>query len=734
MDVIRLNNLLSIGFTLVIITLLIAMVSPVSASGTWKIENYIDVDFDVEMQSATSFDITAEVYVNKLTLTGSGTIYTHSDIASIASTNPEMLGAIKQELKILLTTTLSETFKNADISSQNILLDYDNGKFYDQLSVNLTSEFFDLNESVDAYDLVNGLIDVGAIVDYNFELCALPGWNNTYLFNLGPMVDYASTNGLVDEDTIEWDVRNFDGESPIRSADLSIRARSPTGTCDGEDVLIEFNLDARNEKTSLSSNINANVIDISKYDVLPSFISNITYVPSDGIRLLVANGLLSLDEFYESSFVPIKNQITSIIESSLFNQTLDMKFSWDDETSADILEPYNVKDMDSNPSFIGIFTDEEVDLKLYGQSIRAVFGLVNSGATSNVSQNDINFGDDIEKIGYPYSVNLLMPEDVSLNEENIFTWNDTISFSGMLSSKNATIHSEADIKTIIEIEVESTDLNLISFFTGHTELNLGLHLREVNNYNVSPLPDVFSLPDKISLDFLTSDAFRLCINEMVFDQEDVNDFLSSEKDNFIRNVKEIFPEITAQGNVNKKTFEKSLIWDNDINSMDAQNPVKTESYSHTSQGASFDLSIIPPGVKIPSQRYNFTSMEGKTVTYKMIFPSGLNIVAEDTLDKVVVNQDENGKYYFEISFDASEQILEDIVKLRLIPSGLFILGILMPCILSLIITIILIVVIVLIRRKRKGRIKQPKKAPEESYEEGYENEDYYVPPQPPSKK
>ncbi|ENO12083.1 hypothetical protein MBGDC06_00144 [Thermoplasmatales archaeon SCGC AB-539-C06] len=85
--------------------------------------------------------------------------------------------------------------------------------------------------------------------------------------------------------------------------------------------------------------------------------------------------------------------------------------------------------------------------------------------------------------------------------------------SGKFESDIATNYSNEKIDTLVEIEVSSTDLNLLSFFTSGTEMNLGLFLQETRKYGVTVVPDDFSLPEKISIDYLNSDAFRLCVEE-----------------------------------------------------------------------------------------------------------------------------------------------------------------------------------------------------------------------------
>jgi len=165
--------------------------------------------------------------------------------------------------------------------------------------------------------------------------------------------------------------------------------------------------------------------------------------------------------------------------------------------------------------------------------------------------------------------------------------------------------------------------------------------------------------------------------------------------------------------------------------MDDDTPVKTALYAHSSYPVSFDLSFLPPGFNIPIKKFNFTGLPNQEVTYRMIFPHGISVEVSDPFNKSVVKQTRDEKYYIEIKFSASESDLTVEVSCKMVPSVLFIMGVFLPCIMSLFIAIILIVIIYIIRKKRKG--KKVETPIEEEDLTGYEEEDYYIPPPPESK-
>ena len=129
-------------------------------------------------------------WVEKIILTGRDVVYDSNDIESLANENSLILGAIENELSVLTSLTLTESFKNAEIYAKNVLPTYENHKFYDNFVVNLTANFFELNNSVNSYELVNGILDMGANMTYSIDLYAKQGWNNTYEFILSKKMSF----------------------------------------------------------------------------------------------------------------------------------------------------------------------------------------------------------------------------------------------------------------------------------------------------------------------------------------------------------------------------------------------------------------------------------------------------------------------------------------------------------------------------------------------------------------
>jgi hypothetical protein len=699
------------------------------------------------MKSATDFKIGCDISVNKIKLTGSGKTYTSDQIEAISTTNQLLLGAIANELQISINETISKSFEKSIVNALNEIPTYENKKFHDDFTVNLTSIFFDMNETVNAHNFVNGVLDMGAKVAYTFNLKAESGWNNTYTITLPTFMNRTYTNGKVlEKRVVSWELENGGGLSPGKAAEITVERVNPTTPrSNTEDILLEFELDAGDAKhINLKTNVLAKSVDIGGYNILPNFVTNLDFVTSDGIRLFIENGLTSWDDLYQKTIKPVEINITSTIEKSSLNQTLNMVFSWDPETTTNCSIPYEITNMNEEPPIKAGLLASDISLKIDNIRARAVFGLIDAGATANISASDINFGDKLSEIGYPYSGSFYLPDNISLAGEKIYTWNQSKSISGEFNSEDAPKYSNEKINTVIEIDFSGLDLNLFGLFTGKTELTSKLYMKEANNYYVTTLPNEFNgdLPNKVTLNYLNSDAFRLCVEENVFKQEKIYTFLDNEKSLFENRLASLLPGLKISGLVKRDDFDRSLLWDGDITNMDADIPVTTASDAHSSYPVTFGISFSPPKFEITEQSLSLTGLQNQNVTYRIVLPRGTTMEASDSLNRLVPGKTTDGRDYIEISFDASESGRTDIVSFKIVPSPLFALSIFLPCIVCLIIAVVLIIAILIIRKKRKGfggKRSRPKKTKEseedkEEESEGYEEQEYYVPPPPSSKK
>ena len=696
-------------------------------------QSVVDASFNVEFETATSLKIRVNMYVYELIVFDK--TYDHSELHIIASSSnhsdAETLGAIKLTLRNLLKNQIKNSFKNATVAATIEKPSYESTYFFDEYTVNLTSSFFKLNEAVNAQNLINGVLDLDAIVYYIFNLQAEHGWNNTYIFTLPDYIKYRYTTGVVESGKIKWAIKNKEGKFPNFEAELSLQFVEPsTALKTHEDVDLEFILDASNiNLIDLKTRIKLDTIEIKSYKVVPDFITQLDYLTSDGLRLFIENGLLSLKEIYNNTVNPIENLCRSTIKNSSFNQTLDMLLKWDPVTTTNCSNPYNISNMNDFPPLISESVDKNIRLTICDISNRAFFGLINSGGRANISSDDINFGDDLSTIGLDYHIVFQFPKNITLEENNSYVWNDSNPISGEFVSDISPKYSDEEIEAYVEIDISKMDLDLPSFFTGKTKLTTSSHVFQETYLKVIKFPPEFYISEKINLPYLNSDAFRLCTEENVFNSESIDAYLNNKKIVFDARLSNILDNLTIKGNVNKDDFYDSLTWDGDVFNMDGINPIKASIYSNNIFSIPFNLSFWPPNISISNQMYYLKGSDEYPIRYKIIFPKGISVKTAELPNKTIVQGETNdGRTFLEMSFLKDETDSETI-KCELTASALYMIGLFVPCLLSLILVIVLVAVVFFIRKKKKGRkIKK-----EEHDQTGYEDQEYYVPPPPSSK-
>ena len=689
-----------------------------------EILNLVDAVFEVEFESGTELKLDITMDVRKIT---TDKTYFGSEIGSASQ---QELGAFRLKLYLMLESQLDEIFNFANLLNFT-MPEFDGDSFKESLQIKLTNSFFKVNESINIDDFINGLLDMGAVIDYFFKLKAESGWNNTYNFIFPTEIIYnrTNTNIIVGNNIIQWEVINGSGLQHSKLAEISLKYTNPTThKISNEDIDILFELDTRNfNQTLFSANVLAKKISIKEYNILPDFITNLNFVSADGIRLLIDNGLLGWENFYNITIQPVLENILDEITHSPFNQTIDAIFLWDVNSTLNCTNPYDPSNMNCDPPIRVSLVDNDVNLKIFNISSRTLIGLVQAGANASLTPSDINFGQGLENLLHDYSGIIYFPKSISLEGSNPYNWTKDDPIMGEISSYSSPKYNIEEKNTVLTIDISNTDLNLLSFFVGSPELNLGLSIDESQYYYVTKTPEEFSIPQKINLQYLNSDALRLCIEE-VFDPDDISSFLQNEKTFFENRIINILQCGEIDGYINDGIFEESLIWDGNVMDMDKNKPVTVPSYAHFSKAVPYDLSFLPPSMDISNITLNFTGLRNQNVTYKIIFPKGTNVMFTDSLKKASLKGTEDGRLFIEIRFDKLDNGLTEVLTFKMIPSLLFVIGLFMPCIISLIVTILLVVVIYIISKKRKMKKSLPVETGDAN---SYEGQDYYIPPPPP---
>lgn len=705
-------------------------------------DSNVDAVLTCSFSSGAQLTVQAQMIVNSIDVFD--TRYSRQAIEDMSTTNPYVMGAIMLRLHDMVKTQIEAAFNDANVDTMNTIPTYEKPFFIDVFRVNLTPAFFRYNGSLNLIDFINGVLDMGATVAYSFDLSAEQGWNTTFVYVLPSTMTlvYANTaDANPDTNTVRWVVRNWDRADDGIDATLSMKSKNPTTTAsDTDDISLEYILDTRTATDiNFIDSVIVKKVNISLYNVIPGFVTGLGSIPADGLRLFIENGLFTWADLFEKTIQPIEQQTTHIIENSSFHQNLSLSFQWDAETTINCSTPYNITHMDDSPAIWASFQDSDIDLRICQMPARAFLGLINAGANASISSGDVNFGLGLDGIRYPYTIMLRLPTNITLDGEMNYLWNNTVPISGAFTSElqpNPPYVTE-HVETLINIELVKMDLNIPSVFTGRTELTASVKMREDDSVYVIRRADELSFSPKVDISYLNADAIRLCTEENVFGEEQINAFLSEKTVLFQQRLSNVLHGLEVKGAVDKTSFANSLVWDGDISAMDDVVPVVVSNNANEVYMIGFNVSLWPAALSIVPQQFAFQGIENQTVTYRIIFPRGIDVNASENTGKpLIIGTTNDGRDYVELTFDNKTTANSTVLTCVLNVSPVYVLGLFLPCILVFLLLIVLIVIIYLIRKKRGGLRRGKRKLfePEDNEPSDYSEQEYYVPPPPSSTK
>jgi len=705
-------------------------------------ESQVEATLTCTFESGSHLTVHSQMIVNRIDNIYDKS-YDRQTIESIATSDLEVMGSIKQRLRDTVKEQIETAFPNSEISAVDRPV-YAQPYFIDDFNVNLTTAFFQYNRSLNLTNFINGVLDMGANVTYHFHLQTADGWNTTYSYILPNrmILAYANTQETnQNSNTITWNILNWSGANSGKDAVLSIRSKNPTSPASAlEDISLEFTLDTQTiSSISFTNSILVKRVNIHQYNVLPDFVTGLGAIPADGVRLFINNGLISWENLFEQTIQPIEQRTTPIIENSSFGQKVKYSFAWDAASTTNCSTPFNISHMDDVPALKANYNDVDVDLQICQLPARAFFGLMNAGAAATITANDVNFGEGLNSIPYPYSISLHLPTNITLRGENVYIWNKTTTINGSFHSGLQPVlpYTQEHTETHVEIELSKMDLNIPSIFTGKTELTASTKLKEDNSLYVIRRPTELSLPPKVDITFLNSDALRLCMEENVFNNTQINSFLTEKTEMFQQRLSAILHGLHVKGMLDRNVLLKSLRWNEDISAMDDVVPVVVSNTANEAVTVGFSVSLWPVDLKIAPQNFTLQGIENQTVTYRIIFPQGISVNVSDSLGKsIITGKTNDGRDYVELSFAPESAQQSTVLTCVLNVSPVYVVWIFLPCLLVFILLIVLIVIIFLIRKKRGGLRRGKRKLfePEDNEPSEYAGEEYYMPPPPSSKK
>lgn len=716
------NNIVKHSLALLAVTLLLGLswlLFPVKGSTQpTDAETWVDAFFDITFINGTFLDVNIKLNAHKIK------IFDKSYNASEIRTRYDEDGAaFKLVLYNYIESLLDDSvfphceneigrpYVDEDSLLQTSGSPYDPIVFYMDCNISLTTAFFDVENISSIGDFVNGILDMGGSVSYSFDFVADVGWNITYNFILSEAMEAVEVEEgslSLSGKKITWEIDNWDGnEEKTEKGRFTLKYSNPTSKFESEDIYLDISFDLREvEKTSLTCTVQITAVEVTDLVSLPSFVSDLSYVPADGVRLLVQEGLLSWETVHSKIFNPLKEEVEGSLTTSL-NVSLNLLLAVNTSTTSNCSSPYDPFEMNGNPPLSSTLSDE-VYLRFCNISSRAFFGFVYAGGVAQLSEEDISLGD----LGYPYTAHLVLPPDVV----GSCSWNKSSYLDTSVRYDAAPHYGDEKMEWYIEGELKSIDLDLASMLTGKSDVVTTVDARDSYNiYHITP-PEDFKLPERISISQINADLIRVCIEENVFDEETLQNYFAHQKQLAEQHLSQTFGIPDIEGYIDDGRLAESKKWDGNVQEMDDEKPFTIPIYTHFSYKTGFKFSFIPFSFTIGNQSIVCSSIPGQKVVYRFFFPKGLDVVCNDTLNMISINRTSDGRTFIEVVFDGTEGNLTTIVSYSLKASPVFVVLTFLPCIIGMVVLIVLVAVVVVIRRKRRRAVPV------------YKEEDFVPPP------
>ncbi len=326
----------------------------------------------------TAVSIDAEFKIYKVEIGGMN--FTADDIRNSPDTD-EIMENLSSEMGDIFNDSVSSAFpeENKDFHSST----YDVGSspgpvnVYCHADVYLLKSSFGFDESndqLDLSDLIYGTTKMGASISKDINLKVKPGHNSTYRINVpepfittstdtwGRWSDYNHTFDDGKARTSTWIYNNSEGSRDISlSRTINITDEDPLDLKEERVNATSF-LDMNSfENVDITDTINLYTLDITDYNkegteqpLLPSSVTGLEVITSDGIRLMLDNGLTNLQEIKNRSLNETMESFEQSIEN-IFGEKPDLRFEWDMGT----VSGYDVDHMTSSPPIRCYFNTTE---------------------------------------------------------------------------------------------------------------------------------------------------------------------------------------------------------------------------------------------------------------------------------------------------------------------------------------------------------------------------------------
>lgn len=603
------------------------------------------------------------------------------------------------------------------------------------------------------YHLLDGSLKMGAKVTLDLKLIAEAGHKMQYLFRVEQYEEWtesyqdqltithnANEVSTLNKDRVVFTVDNLNNLYPSVSYKRGVMLRAKSVNAQTKEVIkYDFNIQLseidRFQIKKSTMTINSLLIRDSMFE-LPSNISGLIYISTDGLRLYLDNGLLKLEDIergLSGEFGRLENQF-----GKAFNTTtpVTLNKTWSMDTITGLEPLYNLYDTSSyyrmgseRPIICNITTHKASQITLFENATStAVTGLLNAGAKAQL--------DLYISLPYTYTYNLTLPAGLQFQDLSPQAPNATPNSGGGLNYiltplqlKNLRLVAQEPVEyttskanVTVEIDIREVDILSLSEYLASVRIKADGVLNHIRNERGSSFDK--ALPKGMTLDYYNSDALRLVYTEGLLDLEEIEDSLYSMIEENISNMLEEDVKMFIDFN------EELLEFDGDIGNMDDSQPVTFGIRSRGKMRITENKLVRMGGLVTKQLELPLIGVKYWNVSYKLILPKYIHILGRAKVKNSTVNymgpmvdrnSEDRDELYITIDSQSLDDDYNDVLEVNVkvdidISIWFFLSKIVIPIILFIVLCIV-IVFLKLHRRYKTKKIEQLMSDPDVVVEE-----------------
>lgn len=463
-------------------------------------------------------------------------------------------------------------------------------------------------------DLVKGSLKMGGTMNLSIELSAEAGHMKTYTFIPPPETSFKAGEALVGEKTFAVDARGS-LEEVDETRNLVFASSSPAHLTEELRAMAVLDMVAIDE---LHVDINVSIGAVGAGRISPYFpeVIGLDHVSADGIRMTVANGLMSWTDIYTAA---ISDEVAGLEDD--LSETLDVDVHLVLEWVPDSLVGYDVGTMEGAPVLCQLTAN--ISLDLMGISAELAILALGSGAKAPF---EVAFDTDLD-----WEASIILPTDVVLEGTGLARTvlpSDRYEYSwskgwGGLSGHIA--HREPYVSDLygvvaIELKVQGIDTDLgRALGSGMTTVTFKIDV-SISVWSVPLSGELAALvPTGVDMRRATPDFVRRALAEGEVSRDTINESIDL-----------ITPEVSQQVTIaiGKEVDLRLFLVDQTLGP-DATGPIELKGSAKASRDKDIDSEDMMQRVIEVGHRFVLRGREGWHVDYFISFPEGYEIVGHD---------------------------------------------------------------------------------------------------------